>query len=142
MTPLAPGVFPYPLRGEWDLSASDVRFTLTDPFVYDDAEKAVKVYVPSGTVTDFSSVPRVLWSWFAPTEFPAAGVVHDQMYRHPHAFSRGTRIPLTRGQCDDIYRRILHLSGCRKSKRLAAWSGLRIGGWAAWNKYRKAERGE
>lgn len=129
MTPIVTGHFPVPLRGEWDLSGD--RFTTTDTFVYHDAEKGWHVEVPAGTVTDFSSIPRVLWPWFPPTEAPAAGLVHDWLYRHPEGRSRRL--------CDEMWRRILDLSGVRKSKRLTAWLGLRTGGWVAWGRYRERE---
>jgi hypothetical protein len=142
MTPVvaASKVFPFPLMGQWDLSGE--RFTTTCPFVYDDAAKGWRVYVPAGLETDFSSIPRVVWAWFPKTQFPAAGVVHDHLYRHPYAFVGGVRVRLSRGQCDDMWRRVLDLSGCRRTKRLSAWLGLRAGGWAAWNKYREAEGNE
>lgn len=132
-------VFPELPLGRWDLEGE--RFTTFQPFVYHDSQNAVRVYIGSGFVTDFSSIPRAVWWWFPKTSYPAAGLLHDHLYRHPYAYIHGVRTRLDRGQCDELWRRALHLSGCRKSKRVAAWMGLRAGGWAAWNSYRKAERG-
>lgn len=125
MTPLP--YFPLPLRGEFQDFGE--RLTLTEPFVFvDDTER---IEVPAGFCTDFNSVPRPLWVWFPPWQFPEAAVIHDYLYRNP-----GGR---NRDQCDVIHRRILHVSRCRKSKRLVAYLGLRSGGWVAWNRYRALE---
>lgn len=128
--------FPLPLLGFFDLSGE--RFTTTAPFIYNDEEKGIYLEVPPRS-TDFSSIPRAAWVWFPKTQYPAAGLVHDQLYDVPFAIVDGVRKELSRGECDDIWRRILDLCGCRKSKRLSAWAFLRAGGFVAWNKYRRRD---
>jgi hypothetical protein len=130
--------FPLALRGEWDLAGE--RFTLVEPFIYNDTEKGVYVSVPAGFETDFSSIPRAVWMWFPKTQYPAAGLIHDRLYDEPVAWLHGVRTALNRGQCDDIWRRILHLSGCRRTKRVSAWLALRAGGWLAWQNHRQRDR--
>ena len=120
------------VRGEFDLSGNGRVLTLTAPFRFIDGD--TQIDVPECFTTDFNSVPRPLWVWFPPWESPEAGVVHDYLYRHPGN--------LNRGQCDDLHRRILHIKGMRKSKRLAAWLGIRGGGWRTWNRYRDEERAD
>lgn len=134
-------IFPLPLIGSWDL-AGEV-FTTSERFIYNDEEKGIYLEVPPRR-TDFSSVPRAGWWWFPKTQYPAAGLVHDQLFDEPFAIVAGVRKEMSRGECDDVWRRILHLSGCRKSKRVLAWSVLRMGSWRAWNDHRqrdKARRG-
>lgn len=118
------GTFPVEYHGR--------RIILDRPFAFRDAWQTVTV--PLGFTSDFNSIPRALWSWFPPFEFPEAGVIHDYLYRTP-----GIR---TRGECDRVHRRILELTGCRTSKRQAAYLGLRAGGWLTWRRYRKAEQAE
>lgn len=117
------------IRGEFDLSSNGRTLTLTAPFAFVDSDR--RIDVPSGCVTDFNSVPRPLWIWFPPWECPEAALVHDWLYRHP-----GT---LDRGQVDAIHRRVMHIKGERKSKRIAVWLGIRAGGWVPWGEYRRAE---
>lgn len=120
--------FPLPLGGRFQDNGR--MLLLTEPFKFVDGDEVVEI--PYGFLTDFNSVPRPLWTWFPPWQFPEAGVVHDWLYRYP-----GER---SRQRCDEIHRRILHLKGCRKSKRVAAYLGMRAGGWKPWNEYRAQEK--
>lgn len=121
--------FPLPLRFEMlDLSHGR-RCELLEPFVFVDG--ITTIAVDKGFTTDFNSVPRFLWRWFPPWDYPAAGVVHDFLYRYP----RG----LTRQQCDEKHRRILEVFGARPSFRGAVYLGLRAGGWVPWDNYRLSE---
>lgn len=104
--------------------------TLTMPFLFIDGD--LRVEVPAGFVTDFNSVPRGLWNFFPPWEYPEAGVVHDALYREPGL--------MTRGQVDDIHNRIMEIEGASWWLRRGARLGLRLGGWKPWGKYRTAER--
>lgn len=115
--------FPLPIDGKW---LGPRRFKLDTKFIYEDVD--IRVVVPAGFITDFNSSPRIIWSYFAPTDCLEAGLVHDWLYANPNG--------LTRQQCDDIHRRILHLCGFRLTKRNAIYTGLRVGGWVPWNKYR------
>jgi hypothetical protein len=92
----------------------------------------IDVLIPKGFTTDFNSTPRPMWVWFPPWECPEAGVIHDGLYRNPGTFSRG--------DIDRIHRRLMEIKGERKSKRTAAWWGIRLGGWVPWHKYREAEQ--
>ena len=129
--------FPNRLEGYFE---NDLRrFTLTNDFIYNDPEKDIRVVVPKGFTTDWNSVPRALWTYFAPWEYPEAGVVHDWLYASPNGYatqSSAPNVPLTKDQCDDVHRRILHLRGCRWAKRQAIKLALRIGGGVAWNRHR------
>lgn len=135
-------IFPLPLNGEF--SDDGRRLTLDTSFVYDDKEKGILVVVPAGFQTDFNSVPRPLWGYFPPWQYPEAGVVHDWLYKYPDRYSLPKlKAPpfsppaLSRQQVDDIHRRILDLKGCRWTKRQVAYAALRVGGWKPWNRYRE-----
>lgn len=116
--------------GEFDPNKVDGRrFTLSRPF---------RVYMPiyeydftvaKEFVTDFNSVPRILWDWFAPWECVEAGVTHDWLYQHPQGMSRW--------QVDAVHRRIMLATGERRGKSWAAWLGIRLGGWKPWGAYRR-----
>jgi hypothetical protein len=114
---------PLPLEGR--LSDSGERFTLTEPFHF--IEGDLEVRVPVGFDSDYNSVPRVFWRVFPPWQFPAAGVVHDYLYRYNG---------VTRAQADGVHRRILELVGCPPWLAWTAYGVLRITGWRAWNRYR------
>lgn len=123
-------VFPLgTVTGNFTRGFNGRSLSLTAPFRYLDTEQDITV--PIGFVTDFNSVPRILWSAFEPSEYPEAGVVHDFLYRNP-----GTR---TRQKCDEIHRRILECEGASKWFRVAVYLGIRSGGWLPWGKYRNAE---
>ena len=104
------------------------RALLQAPFVFSDVDDGgpFNIEVPAGFETDFNSVPRGLWNFFPPWEYPEAGVVHDYLYRNPDFTDRGW--------CDAQHRRILELLGCPRWKRWAAYAALRAAGWNAWHK--------
>lgn len=128
----APPVDVFPLgtvTGNFTRGFNGRSLTLTAPFQYRDTEQDITV--PIGFVTDFNSVPRGLWNFFPPWEYPEAGVVHDYLYRNPG--------PRSRGDCDGIHRRIMEAEGASTWLRVSAYLGLRAGGWLPWGKYRQAE---
>jgi hypothetical protein len=118
--------FPLPLRME--IHDNGRLATLTAPFVFiewaDQLDPIIKIEVPAGFETDFNSVPRGLWNFFPPWEYPEAGVVHDYLYRLPG--------PHSRSEADRVHRRILEILGCPWWKRWGAWTALRSFGWVPW----------
>ena len=133
---MTPSCFPNPIDGKFSFE-NYRQFTLDSDFVYDDVEKDIRVVVPAGFTTDFNSTPTLVWAYFAPWEYPEAGLVHDWLYRSPDAFgSTAQKPPMTRQQADDVHRRILHLRGCRMTKRNIVYAVLRLVGGVVWNRYR------
>ena len=131
--------FPKPIDGRF-CPENPRKFTLDSDFVYDDPEKGIRVEIPAGFTTDFNSTPGAVWTYFAPWEYPEAGLVHDWLYKRPNAFlSPIYTPPLTRQQCDDIHRRILHLKGMRWTKRQIVYGILRLVGGVAWSRHRAAD---
>lgn len=115
--------------GEFDPTVTDGRrFTLSRPFRVVIPEHNIDITVETGFVTDFNSVPRLLWPWFSPWECVEAGVTHDWLYKHP-----GTR---SRMDCDAVHRWIMEACHERRTKAWAVWTGIRLGGDVPWDKYR------
>jgi hypothetical protein len=121
------------VQGKFPFTANGRRIVLTHDFAYVDVVdgRTINVLIPAEFDSDFNSTPRALWTWFPPWECPEAGLTHDYLYQHP-----GT---LTRADVDRIHRRIMELKGERKAKRVAAWLGIRAGGWSPWGEYRRRE---
>jgi hypothetical protein len=125
----------YPLGGidgEFNPTKKDGRtFILHEDFRIVIPEQGIDVTAPKEFVTDFNSVPRVLWVWFAPWECPEAGVIHDYLYQFPAG--------LTRKDVDDIHRKIMVFQGFRSTMARTVWWGIRAGGWKPWGVYRRRD---
>ena len=106
-------------------------------------DSAVRVVVPTGFETDFASVPRLLWPVLPPTgKYTAAAVVHDWLYQHPWVVLTGlvvTKI-LNRAECDGIFNEAMQVLSVGTWTRRTVYSGVRVGGWVTWRKYRAKER--
>ena len=96
------------------------------------------ISVPENTQTDYSSIPwfgRILVRW---SKVDIAGVVHDWLY----AKGKIVNEPVSRAKADEIWRQVA-LAGDHHANLFQAWVCwffLRIGGWLAWNKYRKKDK--
>jgi hypothetical protein len=94
------------------------------------------IRVPFGFVTDFASVPRVLWALIPPTgRYSKAAVIHDLAYQCPEMI---TPI-ITRLQGDRL---LLEGMCALRTGWLTRWLifwGVRAGGWPTWNGYRRQD---
>lgn len=100
------------------------------------------IRAPAGMITDFASVPRLLWSILPPTGvYGEAAVIHDHLYQSEGVHLKGSGISkvYTRAQCDAILLDGMKVRGVGWSVRNAIYSGVRIGGWHAWDSDRKQE---
>lgn len=122
-----------PVAGEFPFTENGRRIVLLRDFAYVDQVdgRRIEVLIPRGFESDFNSTPRAIWIWFPPWECPEAGLPHDWLYQHPGEFDRGF--------IDRLHRRLMELKGERQSKRVAAYLGIRAGGWKPWSEYRRAE---
>jgi hypothetical protein len=78
------------------------------------------ITVPFGFVTDFASVPRLLWSLFPPIgRYGYAAVFHEQ-----HG--------MTRKEADLVFRDTMDELGVPAWKKLTLYSAVRLFGGAAW----------
>jgi hypothetical protein len=104
------------------------RRRLIHPIRYRDADREARV--PKGFECDLASIPRLLWWWAAPDGvYRAAVILHDFDYR---------RQEVSRRIADrTLYRAMRHLD-TRPTQALAIWLGVRIGGWLAWHRNRRA----
>lgn len=79
------------------------------------------VHVPAGFLTDFASVPRVLWRVLPPTgKYGKAAVVHDYLYR--------TRGIATKAQADSIFLEAMTALGVDAVTRHIMYEGVHIFG--------------
>ena len=119
---------------------------VTEPFAYHlgDPDGPESVQIPVGFVTDFASVPRLLWSIFPPTGgYGKAAVIHDWLYQRrivTCAISDGI-VPrlVDRGEADAILNEAMGVLGVGRLTRWMIRCGVRVGGWVAWRNYRQAE---
>jgi hypothetical protein len=105
--------------------ADNKSFMLLDDLQYRIGQTDIEIIVPRGFVTDFASVPRMLWSFgLSPNgRFSKAAVVHDYLY-----WAQGC----TREQADNLMMIAMKESGVGGvHAKLLHW-GVRLGGKAAW----------
>lgn len=90
------------------------------------------ILIPKGFVTDFASVPQMVW-WLIPPHGKASmpSIVHDFMYQTPSAHL------LTRRQVDDIWFVLMKKSGVPTWQRYVMYLFVRALGLGVWKKYRK-----
>lgn len=104
------------------------RWVLLSNFGYDVGENgsSVTIMVDNGFVTDFTSVPRVLW-WIVPRwgKYGNAAVIHDWLYWEQIN---------TRKACDNIFLEAMGVLGTSKIKKWAMYRAVRLLGWMAWKK--------
>lgn len=87
------------------------------------------IRVPVGFITDFASVPRILWNILPPIGLAGkAAVIHDWLYSGQ---------PFSRAACDGIYLEAMKALGVGWAVRYSMYAGVRAGGWAAWREHQK-----
>lgn len=107
------------------------KWELTRGIVYA-FEKNDGITVPKGFVTDFASLPRVLWSLIPPTgQHAPAAVLHDYLYKTGR---------FTRAASDRFFLDAMKASGVSWTRRWMMYRGVRAGGGRAWRAHRKAEK--
>lgn len=104
------------------------------------------VRVPAGFVTDFASIPRAFWNILPPTGgYGKAAVVHDWLYQRRRVSCEDPGHIVTavryvdRGEADSILNEAMNVLGVGRFTRWIIYSGVRVGGWVTWDRYRDAE---
>jgi len=98
-----------------------LAWRVDEPIIYHARDGATHI-VPIGFVSDLTTCfPEGRWS--------LASVLHDWHY---HA---GT---VTRARADAIYREAMESLGVTWRRRWLIWTGVRLGGWVPWRRYRRA----
>jgi hypothetical protein len=115
-----------------------IRLILTEDLVYlskvavHAPGKVGKIVVPAGFVTDLASIPQVLWNILPPIgKYDKAAVVHDFLYQ---------RNGVTRLTADDVLLEGMNVCNVPGWKKYSIYSGVRVGGWVTWNKYRAQDK--
>ena len=90
------------------------------------------IIAPKGMTTNYGSVPKILHNVLSPTGKPTYGfVIHD------HLYEIGT---YSKRISDGILNEAMKVLGVGWFKRSIIMSGLKIGGFVAWNKHRKKDK--
>lgn len=100
-----------------------------------DLDGGTMIDVPAGFVTDFASIPRVLWNWLPPTYYAKPAILHDFLYY----YGKVGDTPVTRAEADKVFRDALGETGVNKARRWLMWMGVRVGGGRAWATYRSLD---
>jgi hypothetical protein len=128
------------------LASNPSKWKLERPFVY--RGRTDHFEIPAGFVTDFASVPRILWSILPPYgEHTEAAVVHDWLYSVRPLVATGRFVGgslehrrISRADADGIFRRIMRERGVGFVRRWVMYLGVRLGGWRSWREHRARER--
>lgn len=105
-----------------------------------------RVVVEAGFITDFASIPRPLWWLWPPSQGPylPATLVHDCLYKTAYVTHRftGKRRVIGRAEADYVMLDIMNVCETPLATQRGLYRGVRLGGWLAWRRHRKAERHE
>ena len=104
-----------------------------------------RLVIPKGFVFDGASVPRLFWSFLAPTGLLLIpGLFHDYAYRYNYLLMRdGEKLAkYHEGAGKSFWDTMFRLVGQQVNgvhfANLIAWGALACGGWVAWLSKRKA----
>ena len=123
--------FTTPLELEY-LDGRFWRLTSEFDFASDTLERIIRV--PVDFVTDFASIPRVLWNVLPPTgTYGKAAVIHDMLYQHPECLTP----TVTRMQADGTLLEAMIALHTDWLTALLIYAGVRLGGWVPWARYRR-----
>ena len=112
-------------------------FVLVEALFYESAVLGGVLVVPPGFPTDFASIPRGLWNILPPVgKYDSAAVCHDKLYRDG-AFNGKA---IDRANADRVLSEAMEVCGVGRVQRWLIYSGLRIGGWVVWRRYRAGDR--
>jgi hypothetical protein len=117
------------------LKQGPLAAVLQRPMSYQLGKSRDSIVVPAGFVTDFASIPRVLWSELSPVgEHQRAAIVHDYLYWFQ---------PCEREETDNLLMIAMSAGGVSDLRRGAVYAGVRMGSADAWNANRVArDRGD
>ena len=114
--PRSAGVRPYSDNRAW---------VLLEDMDYQIGNSQFTIVVPKGFVTDYASVPQMLWGALSPHDnYSRAAVVHDYLY--------WTQI-CTRPQSDNIMQIAMKESEVPKWKQIAVYGAVSLLGQASWD---------
>ena len=133
-----------PLRIE-EIVGDDQRWRLLEPCLYylqrPDGEEWVEV--PANFITDFGSIPHVLWNIPGLSPFGRlrrAYAVHDKLFVAPVVRSAHSARPCSFSEANGILREAMQVLGANWVLRQLVWTGVSTGGRLSWNRYRKKDK--
>ena len=103
------------------------------------------VRVMEGFETDFASIPRLLWWLWPPMggDYDGAALIHDCLYKTGYVSrNNGTTRTIQRNEADLIMLEGMAVSDTPLPTRRAIYRGVRLGGFIAWRKHRKADHAD
>ncbi len=109
------------------------RWKLLEPFIYyRTGREHLRYRVPKGFITDFASVPRLLWPILPPYgRYGKAAVLHDWLYRSGIEDRKGA---------DLIFKEAMGVLGVAKWKIAVLYWGVRLFGGERFKQLRKERR--
>ena len=122
---------------KWEL-LEDWHYRLDDDVI---------IVVPKEFEFDGASIPRPLWALLSPVGLlMVPGLIHDYAYQHDMLLqldANGDKIPYKEGRgrdyWDELFFKVsIEVNGLPVMS-LLAWFALFIGGWVAWNRYRRGQ---
>lgn len=97
--------------------------------------------IPKGFIFDGASVPKFLHTWLSPMGvLLVGGLIHDYGYKYQTLLCKGKKKAIgmkTQSQLDVIFRDVNIVQNGFRLINYLAYYGLKLGGFAAWNKHRK-----
>jgi hypothetical protein len=123
------GLSPYEVIGK----GSDVAlWELMEDFSFNSALLNCTITVPKGLITDFASIPRLIWDHLSPDDpiilFPS--VIHDFLYTTGGVVSPS--LTITREQADAVLREAMEVCGAGSFIRNAVYQAVEEFGGAHW----------
>jgi len=109
-----------------------IRTTLSELHYYSDFLKE-EIIVSIGFETDLGSIPSWL-QWLFPKDGKAvlAYILHDYLYKKGFKNDRGL--------CDTLLKEAMGVLDVKSWRKYGVRSGLKVGGWYAWNQHRKKDK--
>ena len=110
------------------------RWVIRSDFGYDVGEEGSgeSINVPTGFITEFARVPRLLWALFPRWgKYGNAAVIHDFCY---------WRQKYSRSRVDEIFLEAMGVLGVRCFQKYALYYAVRLFGWIAWWSNKKSKR--
>lgn len=130
-----------PFKETWLYSKAEVWQPLMVPVLYEgkDCYQVVETWhcyaheIPKGLIVDGASVPRWAWTFMPPDGLHrAAALYHDWIYLNKGVLPDTTTY--SRAQADKCFFELMIECGVSERRAKIAYEGVRLGGWAVWNR--------
>ena len=113
------------------------HWRLTSAFDYHVGEESSRevIEVPKGFITDFASVPRILWNILPPTgPYGKAAVIHDYLYVMGGIPLPKSRLSYNKPKSDKIFLEAMEVLGVGRFKRNTMYLAVKLFGVGNFNK--------